>query len=118
MNKKPYKYHNHLLCLYEHLPLHEYTKTRVLREVMDKNLSDTGNKWANRDQQLSYVSGKGFIYKHHYKRAGIEPKNQSDRLSNWWKITDKGLIEIANVFGHETIKDEDKPYLAKLLLSR
>lgn len=106
-----YKYHQHLLLLYQNLETNTWYKTQKLRDCFE-NYDDY------LDPKINYLEKKDFLKKTTYKIAEIQAKTRSDKMSNWWKFTEKGIAEICLVFGEDYIKKEDFQKLAKYFLMK
>ena len=73
---------------------------------------------------LSYLRRKKLVHqKGRWDRESIARElerdlNKSDKLSSWWKVTDKGLAMVFDIYGYESVKQEDQKRLVQYLLKR
>jgi hypothetical protein len=107
------------------------------QEILKKVYEFAGNKWVKTpvlhrarivergDLKLAYIKKKGLIEEAYYAQLPWNevyfedrPRDatKSDKLSAWWKITNEGLVTLADVFGIDLInKDDLKPVVVGAL---
>jgi hypothetical protein len=112
-----YKYEERLKIIYEAVGI-SWQKTATLRKILDSSTDKTDNRYysMNLDQALSYIAQKKLILKTTWHDTPFEKGTRSDKLSNWFIITEKGILRLAQKFGPTIIKKEDIPIAARVLL--
>jgi hypothetical protein len=112
-----YKYEERLKNIYK-VYGRTWQKTAKLREVLEHTEEKTGNiyYYGNLDMKLDYIAKKNLILKVNWKQTPFEEGTKSDKLSNWFLITEEGILRLVQKFGPKIIKKEDTSIAARLLL--
>lgn len=119
----PYKYHWILRRIYENFGLKWFTFRQLwdLNVIENETESSARTKMNDMNNSYHYWSrDKQFLDKVAYKNVKelFPDANRYQRDSKYWRITDKGIKELVEVFSDLEIEDKHVPLIAKAYLDK
>jgi hypothetical protein len=115
----PYEYQRKLKAIYDVIGM-RVEKTPILREKGAVIIEDFVTLHYLKNKKLVILKcAPGSRFTLESIAQELERNlTKSDKLSDWWQITNEGLVMIFDIYGYEAVRAEDQKRLVQLLLKR